>query len=65
MISGDYVPSFALDGLLKDIELMRSAVAGTDFSAAFLDAVADTYRRASQAGYGDDDIAAVRTAFGA
>jgi len=65
MMSGDYTPSFALDGLLKDIELMRSAAAGTDFSAAFLDAVAGTYRRASQAGYGDGDIAAVRTAFGA
>jgi len=64
MSKGDFAPSFALDGLLKDIELMRAAVAGTDFSATLLDAIADTYRRVSQAGYGGDDIAAVRTAFG-
>ncbi|MGH3851773.1 MAG: NAD-binding protein, partial [Pseudonocardiaceae bacterium] len=60
----DYAPSFAVDGLSKDLQLMRDAVAPTEFSDGLLAQVHALYRQASEAGHGADDIAAVRTVFG-
>jgi 3-hydroxyisobutyrate dehydrogenase len=60
---GDYSPSFAVDGLLKDLDLARSAARDAGVAPPLLDAITDLYRRASSAGHGADDIAAVRTAF--
>lgn len=53
---------FALDGLLKDVNLMRDAVAGTAVTPTLLDALVSLYGDASRAGRGSADIAAVITA---
>ncbi|WP_423919951.1 NAD(P)-dependent oxidoreductase [Frigoribacterium sp. 2-23] len=63
MIAGDYPAQFALDGLRKDIGLMLDASAGTDFDPTLLRSLGAVYGAASDAGFGSDDIAAVRTGF--
>jgi 3-hydroxyisobutyrate dehydrogenase len=68
MITGDYPAQFALDGLRKDVALMREAAAattsaGTGFDTSLLEALAGLFGTASDRGHGADDIAAVRTAF--
>jgi 3-hydroxyisobutyrate dehydrogenase len=66
MIAGDYPPQFALDGLRKDVALMREAVEaveGVDFDTSLLEALAGLYRTASDRGHGGHDVAAVRAAF--
>nr|BFF12662.1 hypothetical protein GCM10025699_39650 [Microbacterium flavescens] len=62
MIAGDYPTQFALDGLRKDIDLMRAAAPST-FDPTLLDALATVYASASERGHGSDDIAAVRAGF--
>lgn len=63
MLSGDLAPSFALDGLLKDVRLAADAASGTDFSPVLLDALEHAYATASRRGHGADDVAAVVHAF--
>ncbi|GGF34081.1 3-hydroxyisobutyrate dehydrogenase [Marmoricola endophyticus] len=64
MISGDYsAVSFALDGVRKDLGLMVSAAEAGGMSADLLRTVLGLYDRASESGHGDEDMAAVRTAF--
>jgi 3-hydroxyisobutyrate dehydrogenase len=63
MLQQTYPPSFALDGLLKDIGLMQQAAKPVEFDAGLLDALAELFAKASEAGHGADDIAAVRYAF--
>ncbi|MFS4505461.1 NAD(P)-dependent oxidoreductase [Clavibacter sp. Sh2141] len=67
MLAGELAPSFALDGLLKDVTLMLAALDGADahdFDTAMLEALRETYAEASAAGHGGDDVAAVGTVFG-
>ena len=65
MIAGEYPAQFALDGLRKDVSLMREAATAADagFDTSLLEALASLYATASDRGHGGDDIAAVRTAF--
>lgn len=63
MIDGDYATSFAVDGVVKDVELMLEAGAGVGFPTDLLDAVRTMFARAAGAGHGGEDMAAVRTAF--
>jgi 3-hydroxyisobutyrate dehydrogenase len=56
-------PQFALDGLLKDLRLIRAADADAGMPTAFIDALVDLYAGASEAGVGGSDVAAVVTAF--
>ena len=56
-------PSFALDGVRKDIGLMAEAAQGSGMSADLLTALQDCFDRASEAGLGGADMAAVRAAF--
>jgi 3-hydroxyisobutyrate dehydrogenase len=63
MIDDSFAPQFALDGLRKDIGLMVDAARGTGVSATLLDALVRVYGAASEAGHGDEDIAAVVTSF--
>lgn len=58
-----YPPAFALDGALKDVELILAAARGAGVADDVLAGLAAAYRRASQAGYGDEDMAAVYRAF--
>ncbi len=63
MLAGNYETSFAVDGVVKDVDLMRAAAADIDFPSPLLDAVRTLFARASDEGHGGDDMAAVRTAF--
>lgn len=56
-------PQFALDGLLKDLRLVRTADADAGVPTAFADALVALYASASQSGVGGSDVAAVVTAF--
>lgn len=59
MIEGDYTPSFELDGVIKDVDLVLAAMddAGTDPTLAR--ALRDRLTAASEAGHGSEDMAAV------
>lgn len=61
MLKGDYAPSFAVDGLAKDVQLMIDSAG--PMPADLLRTLHGLYRTASERGHGSDDIAAVRTAF--
>jgi 3-hydroxyisobutyrate dehydrogenase len=63
MLTGEYPPSFSVDGVLKDVGLMVDAADRAGFPQALLRSVQEVYSRASEAGHGSDDIAAVHTEF--
>ena len=58
-------PSFALDSVRKDVGLMIDSARGTDFRDDLLATLLSLYDRASEAGHGGHDMAAVRAAFDA
>ena len=63
MIAGVFPASFVVDGAVKDTGLIAAAMreAGTD--ATLMDAVGQRYRKAADAGHGEEDFAAVYHAF--
>lgn len=63
MLAGHFPSQFALDGLLKDLGLIRSAVGSAGVDPAVADALLDVFQRASDAGHGGEDIAAVVSTF--
>ena len=63
MIKGDFTPSFGLDGGRKDLGLIDDAARAADVDVALVEAVRSLFDRASQDGHGEDDLAAVFTAF--
>jgi 3-hydroxyisobutyrate dehydrogenase len=63
MLAGDYSPSFAVDGVVKDLQLMLDAAGQHDFPPGLLAAVHGLYIQTSDAGHGDADIAAVAEVF--
>lgn len=63
MLDGDFPPQFALDGVLKDVGLIRTAVEGSAVAPELITAVQAMYQRASDRGHGGEDIAAVVRAF--
>lgn len=63
MIGTEYPPSFALDSVRKDLDLMRQATQGRGCDVTLLEALRAVYARASELGHGGDDIAAVAEAF--
>lgn len=63
VLSGEHPVSFAVDGVVKDVGLMLAAGGSVDFPAALLSAVHDAFRRASDDGHGDEDMAAVAASF--
>jgi 3-hydroxyisobutyrate dehydrogenase len=62
--SGEFPPSFTLDGAVKDVELILAAARRASVGDDVLAALAGTYRRAADSGHGDQDMAAVYFAFG-
>jgi 3-hydroxyisobutyrate dehydrogenase len=56
-------PAFALDSVRKDVGLMIEAGTEVSFPVELLQALFDTYDRASERGLGAADLSAVRTAF--
>lgn len=63
MLEENWATSFAVDGVRKDIGLMVDAARGADFPVGLLSALLEQFDRASEQGHGEDDMAAVRTAF--
>jgi 3-hydroxyisobutyrate dehydrogenase len=64
MASGAYdPPAFSVEGVVKDVELMVSAVEGTGFRDDLLRTLLGLYEDAERGGHGDHDMAAVRTVF--
>ncbi|MCA4727280.1 NAD(P)-dependent oxidoreductase [Mycolicibacterium fortuitum] len=63
MLSGNYPTSFAVDGLLKDLNLMIGAASSVKFPQTLLRSLRDLYSDASTHGHGHDDVAAVYSEF--
>jgi 3-hydroxyisobutyrate dehydrogenase len=56
-------PQFGLDGLLKDLRLIRAATADAGVPTLVVDALVAAFERASDEGHGREDIAAVAASF--
>ena len=63
MLTGEYPPSFALDGVRKDLGLIREAEAASGTPTTLTEAVLASYDVAAAQGHGSDDMAAVVSAF--
>ena len=64
MLEEDWAtPSFALDGVRKDLGLIVEAAGPAGVPTVLLDAVRATFDAASERGHGGEDMAAVRAAF--
>jgi 3-hydroxyisobutyrate dehydrogenase len=63
MLAGEYPPSFAVDGVLKDIQLMSDAAQQAGFPQTLLQTLQELYAGTSEGGHGGDDIAAVFSQF--
>ncbi len=63
MIEGNYQASFSLDGVRKDLDLIASAAVGSGVNHELLDALRSVFAAAGRKGHGQDDMAAVFTAF--
>ena len=63
MQAGDFTPSFPLTGVLKDLDLIRSAAVRAGVSEDVIGAIQAKYDSARRAGHADDDMAAIYTAF--
>ncbi|MDN4612888.1 NAD(P)-dependent oxidoreductase [Leifsonia sp. F6_8S_P_1B] len=63
MLAGEFPPSFALDGLLKDVRLAADAAGAEGVATDLLAGLDAVYARASAEGHGGEDIAAVFRAF--
>ena len=64
MIERAYPTSFSVSGVLKDVGLMRAAAQEAGMPDDILAAVIGLFQSAADLGHVDDDMAAVRTAFG-
>lgn len=63
MMAQDWTVSFELDGVSKDLGLIRAAAADTGVATTVLDALVAVFAAASAQGHGGHDMAAVVTAF--
>lgn len=63
VLAGDFTPSFAVDGVVKDLGLMIDAARGARFPVELLAALRAPFERVSAAGHGEEDMSAVRLAF--
>ncbi|MGS0686372.1 NAD(P)-dependent oxidoreductase [Nakamurella sp. GG22] len=63
MLKGEYPPSFSIDGVLKDLGLIRTAAQRFGVPDDVLERVEAKYAAAARKGHAGDDMAAVYTAF--
>ena len=63
MIDGEYTPSFELDGVIKDTDLIRAALGEAGVDATLATAVRDRLGVASAGGHGEEDMSAVFHAY--
>jgi 3-hydroxyisobutyrate dehydrogenase len=58
MLTDSYEPSFALEGALKDVDLVLAAAEGADLDLGPMPGIRSHLARAVDAGHGDKDMAA-------
>lgn len=64
MINSSYTPpAFAVDGVIKDLGLIKGLADSAGIRTELIDAVREMFDRTSAAGHGEEDMAAVRTQF--
>ena len=63
MLADEYPPSFALDGVRKDLGLIREAEVASGTRTTLTEAVLASYDAAAEQGHGSEDMAAVVAAF--
>jgi 3-hydroxyisobutyrate dehydrogenase len=63
ILARQFATSFAVDGAVKDTGLIAAAMRESGTDASLMEAVGRQYRKAAEAGYGEDDMAAVYRAF--
>jgi 3-hydroxyisobutyrate dehydrogenase len=63
IIDESYAPQFSVDGVRKDTGLIRDAIVASGVSTALVDGVRAAFDAASEAGHGDEDMAAVYFGF--
>ncbi|GAA4758955.1 NAD(P)-dependent oxidoreductase [Actinomycetospora chibensis] len=63
MINGEYTPSFELDGVIKDTDLITAALREAGVDTTLATAVRDRLAAASADGHGEQDMAAVVHAY--
>ena len=63
IIESSYASQFSVDGVRKDTGLIRDAIAASGLSTVLVDGVRAAFDAASEAGHGDDDMAAVYSGF--
>lgn len=63
IIESSYAPQFSVDGVRKDTGLIRDAIAASGLSTVLVDGVQAAFDAASEAGHGEDDMAAVYFGF--
>ena len=63
MIDGEYTPSFELDGVIKDTDLITAALREAGVDTTLATAVRDRLAAASSNGHGSEDMAAVVHAY--
>ena len=63
MLGGDFAPSFAVDGLLKDLNLMVGELEPVGASTRLVTPLRDAFEDSADTGHGEDDVAAVISAF--
>lgn len=63
MIDGDYSPSFELDGVIKDVDLILAAMEGAGTATTLATALRDRLDDSSHEGHGEQDMAAVISAY--
>ncbi len=61
MLAGAFAPSFEVDGVIKDVDLIRAAAREAGVDDTLLTSLRGFYARASSDGHGHDDMAAVFT----
>jgi 3-hydroxyisobutyrate dehydrogenase len=59
ILSGDYTPSFALGGALKDVSLIVGDGRDAGFDPTLLEVVRQQMQRAAERGHADEDMAAI------
>jgi 3-hydroxyisobutyrate dehydrogenase len=63
ILAGQFSPSFAVDGAVKDTGLIAAAMRETGTDATLMDAVGAQYRKAAESGHAEEDMAAIFYAF--
>ena len=63
ILAGQFAPSFAVEGAVKDTGLIAAAMRESGTDATLMDAVGAQYRKAAESGHGEEDMAAIFYAF--